>query len=186
MWLVSWIFFTKRQLKIVSSSLYSPAQGIVNPVHNEGEPVTDKPTFHENLAQRDEIKVGSERSFGLVFAVVFVIVGLLPLLNMFDQQGPIRVWALIIAALFAFLALTMPVLLKPLNKLWFRFGLLLHMIVNPLVMGLLFFVVVTPIALVMRAFGKTPLKLEFDNNANSYWIKRSPPGPLAESMKRQF
>ena len=145
-----------------------------------------KQAFHETLNARDEIKVGSERSFGLVFAVVFIIVALFPLFTMSDQQGVLRVWALIVAGFFAVTALTMPRLLGPLNKLWFRFGLLLHKIVNPLVMGLLFFVTVTPIGLLMRALGKTPLKLGFDKSADSYWVARTPPGPTPESMKRQF
>jgi RsiW-degrading membrane proteinase PrsW (M82 family) len=107
--------------------------------------VTDKPTFHENLTGRDDVKVGSERSFGMVFAVVFIVIALLPLFTMSDQEGQMRIWALVVAAFFAGSALTMPRLLAPLNKLWFRFGLLLHKIVNPLVMGLLFYVTVTPI-----------------------------------------
>lgn len=148
--------------------------------------MSDKPTFHEELAQRDDVKVGSERSFGLVFAVVFIIVALLPLLTMSDQEGALRFWALIVAAFFAVTALTMPRILAPLNKLWFRFGQLLHHIVNPLIMGLLFFLTVTPIGLLMRALGKTPLKLSFDKNTDSYWIIRTPHGPAAESMKRQF
>jgi large-conductance mechanosensitive channel len=121
-----------------------------------------------------------------VFAVVFIVVALLPLLTMSDQEGQMRIWALVVAAFFAGSALTMPSVLAPLNKLWFRFGLLLHKIVNPLVMGLLFFVTVTPIGLLMRALGKTPLQLSFDKNADTYWIPRTPPGPAAETMKRQF
>ncbi len=148
--------------------------------------MTDKPTFHENLAGRDDVKVGSERSFGLVFAVVFIIVALWPLFTMSDKEGQLRVWSLVVAAFFLGTSLTMPSLLAPLNKLWFKFGLLLHKIVNPLVMGLLFFVTVTPIGLIMRALGKTPLKLGFDKNADSYWIARTPPGPAPETMKRQF
>lgn len=148
--------------------------------------MAEKPTFHENLSDRDEVKAGSERSFGLVFAVVFIIVALWPLFTKADQEGALRVWALVVAALFGVTALTMPRLLAPLNKLWFAFGLLLHKIVNPLIMGLLFFLTVTPIGLIMRALGKTPLKLGFDKQADSYWIHRDPPGPEAESMTRQF
>ncbi len=146
--------------------------------------MTNKLTFHESLSTRDDVKVGSARSFGLVFATVFIIIALFPLLS--DQQGSLRLWALIVAAFFAITALTMPRLLEPLNKLWFRFGLLLHKIVNPLIMGLLFFVTVTPIGLLMRSLGKTPLRLGFDKSAESYWITRTPPGPAPESMKRQF
>ena len=148
--------------------------------------MTGKQTLHESLNAHDDVKVGSARSFGLVFATVFIIIALLPLLSLSGRQGSLRLWALIVAAFFAVAALTMPRLLEPLNKLWFRFGLLLHKIVNPLVMGLLFFVTVTPIGLLMRSLGKTPLKLGFDKSAKSYWIPRTPPGPEPESMKRQF
>ncbi len=126
--------------------------------------------------------MGSERSFGLVFAVVFALVCLLPLK---DGAEP-RLWAGLVAAAFAVVSLAAPKLLKPLNKIWFLFGLLLHKIVSPLVMGLLFFVTVTPIALIMRALGKDPLKLRRDPAAASYWIARQPPGPEPESMRRQF
>jgi hypothetical protein len=148
--------------------------------------MSNKQALHENITARDDVKVGSELSFGLVFAVVFIIVALLPLLTMSDQPGSLRLWALFVAAFFAITALTMPRLLALPNKLWFRFGLLLHKIVNPLIMGMLFFLTVTPIGLIMRSLGKTPLKLGFDKSAESYWIARTPPGPAPETMKRQF
>ncbi|MDD9928124.1 MAG: SxtJ family membrane protein [Rhodospirillaceae bacterium] len=97
-----------------------------------------------------------------------------------------RWWSLIIAGVFLALAFAAPKLLSPLNRLWMRFGLLLHRIVNPLVMALLFFLVVTPIALLMRLFGKRPLHLETEPDAESYWIPRDPPGPEPETMKQQF
>ncbi|MBC8270273.1 MAG: hypothetical protein H8E36_16155 [Rhodospirillaceae bacterium] len=146
----------------------------------------NKTTLHENLAGRSDVKVGSERSFGLVSSVVFIVISLLPLFTMSDQEGQMRIWALVVAAFFAGIALTVPRLLAPLNKLWFRFGLLLHRIVNPFVMGLLFFLTVTPTGLLMRAMGKTPLQLGFDDKADTYWIPRTPPGPAPETMKRQF
>ena len=146
----------------------------------------NRPSLHENLAEREDVKVGSERGFGLIFAVVFIVISLLPLFTMSDQEGQLRIWALVVAAFFAGAALTMPRLLTPLNKLWFRFGLLLHKIVNPLIMGLLFFVTITPIGLIMRSIGKTPLKLGFDKSVDTYWITRTPPGPAPETMKRQF
>lgn len=146
----------------------------------------NKPTLHEDLSARDDVKAGSERSFGLVFAGVFIIIALWPLLSSFGQSGSVRIWALIVAAFFATCALILPRALAPLNKLWFGFGMLLHKIVNPLVMGLLFFVTVTPIGLLMRALGKTPLELGFDKSAESYWIPRTPPGPAPDTMKRQF
>ena len=143
-------------------------------------------TSHENTHRTNEIKVGSEKSFGLVFAAVFIIIALFPVLGTSDQETSVRLWALIVAALFAVIAMTKPQLLAPLNNLWFRFGLLLHRIVNPLVMGLLFFLTVTPIGLLMRMLGKVPLKLKFEKDADSYWIARNPPGPAPDSMKRQF
>lgn len=129
-----------------------------------------------------QVEMGSDRSFGLVFAAVFAIVALLPLK---DGAEP-RLWAGAVAAAFLAVALVFPKALKPLNKLWFLVGMALHHVVTPLVMGLLFFVTVTPIALLMRAAGKDPLRLARDDAAASYWIVRDPPGPDAESMRRQF
>ena len=137
---------------------------------------------HESFRQRDEVKGSSDRSFGIVFTVVFVIIGLYPLIG---GAGP-RWWALAIAILFLVAAFAHPKILTPLNRLWMRFGLLLHRIVNPLIMALLFFFVVTPIALIMRISGKRPLLLETDPNATSYWIPRDPPGPSPDTMKQQF
>lgn len=144
--------------------------------------------LHENLARDEDVEVGSERSFGLVFAVVFAIIGLWPLTGAFGDEGagPLRLWALGIAAVFVVLAFAAPKALKPLNLIWFKFGMLLHKIVNPLVMGLLFFVTVTPIALIMRIRGKDLLSMKFDPEADSYWIERDPPGPAPETMSKQF
>jgi hypothetical protein len=129
-----------------------------------------------------QVEMGSDRAFGLVFAAVFAIVCLLPL----TSGGEYRPWAGIVAAAFVVVSFTFPRLLKPLNRVWFLFGLLLHKVVSPLVMGLLFFVTVTPIALIMRALGKDPLRLARDDAAASYWIVRQPPGPAPETMRRQF
>lgn len=129
-----------------------------------------------------KVEMGSDRSFGLVFAAVFAIVALLPL----KSGGEPRLWAGAVSGLFLLVALAYPRALKPLNKLWFLVGMALHHVVTPLVMGLLFFVTVTPIALIMRALGKDPLRLKRDDAAASYWILRVPPGPDAESMRRQF
>ncbi len=137
---------------------------------------------HEEFREREAIKGSSDRSFGIVFAVVFSVVAFFPLLGSSEP----RWWALGLASLFLISALAFPRLLAPLNRLWMRFGLLLHRIVNPLVMGMLFFLVVTPIALIMRMAGKRPLDLETEPNAKSYWIHRDPPGPSPETMKQQF
>ena len=137
---------------------------------------------HEDFSRESAVKTSSDRSFGFVFAVVFALIALWPLL---DDAAP-RWWALWVAGGFILLALAAPQLLAPANRLWTRFGLLLGRVVNPLVMGLLFFLVVTPTGLLMRAFGKDPLRLKWDHEAKSYWIERSPPGPAPDGMPRQF
>jgi hypothetical protein len=137
---------------------------------------------HESFARDEDVRASSERGFGLVFAAVFTLAGLLPLW----RAAPPRWWSLAVAAVFAALALLWPHALAPLNYLWFKFGLLLHAVVNPVVMAFLFFTTVTPIALIMRLAGKDPLRLRFDPDAPTYWINREPPGPAPDSMPRQF
>ena len=126
----------------------------------------------------DDIKIGSNRSFGLVFSIVFLIIAIYPLIN---SEG-LRVWSLIIAIIFLVLGLINSKILTPLNKLWFKFGILLGRIVSPIIMGIIFFLVVTPIALIMRIIGKDLLNLKFNKN-KSYWIEKS--GPKSK-MKNQF
>lgn len=126
-----------------------------------------------------EVKMGSERSFGFVFAAVFTIIALWPLIS----GSAVRYWALGIAAVFAVTALAAPRILAPLNKLWFKFGVLLGAIVAPIVMFLLFFLAVTPTAIIMRALGKDLLLQKIDKSAVSYWIEREEP---VGSMKNQF
>ena len=137
---------------------------------------------HERLTGGEAVEGGSERGFGIVFAVLFVAIGLFPLLG----GGPPRGWAFGVAGAFLAVALVRPALLAPLNRIWFKFGLLLQRVVNPLVMAVIYFAVVTPTGLVMRALGKDPLHLRYDPDARSYWIPRDPPGPERESMKNQF
>jgi len=137
---------------------------------------------HEDLLRTHIVVDGSDRSFGLVFTLVFSIVGLLPLTG----GAPIRVWALVIAGLFFAAALLLPGLLNPLNRLWLRFGLLLNRVVSPVVLGLLFYLVFTPIGFLMRMLGKDPLGMRPDPRAESYWISREPPGPDPRTMPKQF
>ena len=125
-----------------------------------------------------DIKIGSNRSFGLVFFVVFLLISIYPFL----KDGNIRIWSLIISFTFLFLGLLNSNLLSPLNKLWFKFGLLLGKIISPIIMGIIFFLVVTPIAIIMRLFKKDLLNLKFKKN-NTYWIDKS--GPKSK-MKNQF
>ena len=115
----------------------------------------------------NELKIGSNRSFGIVFFVVFLIIALWPLLN----SENVRTWSLVISMIFFFLGIFNSKLLTPLNKLWMKFGLLLGKIVSPVVMTIIFFGVVTPTGLIMRIFGKDILKLNKNNN-DSYWENR--------------
>jgi len=139
-------------------------------------------TVHETARHDVAAKPSSDRSFGLVFAAVFAIVAAWPLTHGADPR-----WgALAVAAAFLVVALTVPKALHPLNRVWTAFGLLLHKIVSPVIMGAIFFLTVTPIALLMRLLGKTPLQLRFEPNATSYWIVRAPPGPSGATMKNQF
>jgi hypothetical protein len=137
---------------------------------------------HETLKSNRKVELGSNRNFGLVFAGVFAVLAVWPLIR---HGEAVRWWALAPAAVFVGLALYADHLLAPLNKLWFRFGLLLHSIVSPLVMGALFYGAVTPVALVLRLMGKDILRLK-PSDAESYWIERTPPGPAKNSMGQQF
>jgi hypothetical protein len=137
---------------------------------------------HERLDREESVQGSSNRSLGIVFAAVFTVVALAPLFS----TGKWRPWALIVAALFAVAALAFPSVLAPLNRVWLKLGLLLHRIVSPIVLGIMFFLVITPMGLLMRALGKDPLRLRLDAAVGSYWIPRTPPGPPAESLKDQF
>lgn len=144
--------------------------------------MAEKPGLHEDYGRAHEVKMGSERAFGVVFAAVFALIGLWPLI----AGAPVRLWSLGIAAAFIAVALAKPGVLRPVNRLWFGFGLLLNRVVNPVVMALLFYLTVTPIGLLMRALGKDPLRLKIARDADTYWIKREPPGPRPETMRQQF
>ncbi len=134
----------------------------------------------DSHAGHTTVTVGSERAFGGVFTLVFLLVGLWPLTG----GGDVRGWALAVAGAFLAATLIRPSLLAPFNRLWFRFGMLLHRIVSPLVMGLLFFVTVTPTALVFRLLGKDLLKLRPDSTATTYWVQRD--ADRTGTMTNQF
>ena len=121
----------------------------------------------------------SEKSFGVVFSIVFLIVALYPLIN-FES---LRIWALVVSIIFFLLAFLAPKILVLPNKLWFKFGLLIGSIVAPIVMAFVYFVTVLPTGLIMRLLGKDLLKQKLDKNAKSYWIERKQP---MGSMKNQF
>ena len=137
---------------------------------------------HERLTEDHPITGSSDRSFGVVVTVVLTVVGVFPLLN----GEPPRWWSLAVAGVMLVVTLVRAELLAPFNRVWFRFGLFLHRIVNPVIMAVIYFAVVTPTGLIMRAVGKDPLRLRRDPNAESYWIHRTPPGPEPESMTNQF
>ena len=133
----------------------------------------------KKMLHRSKIKISSNRSFGLVFFFVFFIVSFWPLIN----EGQIRIWSIAIAIVFLFLALMNSRLLTPLNRLWFKFGMLLGAIISPIVMGIVFFLVVTPIGFFMRIIGKDLLRIKYDKKSKSYWIKRD---KHTGTMKKQF
>jgi len=144
--------------------------------------MADSQQFHESFQREEDVKSSSNRTFGLVFFVVFAIVSVWPVLF----GNPLRWWSTPIAAAFLAVAFIVPGWLAPLNRLWTKLGLLMHKVVNPVIMGLLFFVAITPMALVLRLLGKDLLRLKRDPQATTYWIDRTPPGPSADSMRRQF
>ncbi|MEK9568201.1 MAG: SxtJ family membrane protein [Paracoccaceae bacterium] len=141
--------------------------------------------LHENFDHDDKVVVGSDKSFCLVFACFFAIISGFNL----GFGSSINNWTYFlcgVTVVFLTVAFTIPQIARPLNILWFRFGLLLHKIVSPVIMGLMFFLTVTPIGLIMRLFGKRPLNLKFEPNAKSYWIHRNPSSLKAGSFKNQF
>ena len=125
-----------------------------------------------------DIKIGSNRSFGIVFFVVFLLIGLWPIL----KGNEIRIWSIVISLIFLILGILNSKILTPFNKVWFRFGILLGNFISPIIMGIVFFLVVTPIGLLMRVLNKDLLNLKF-SKTNSYWIKKS---EQKSKMKNQF
>ena len=126
----------------------------------------------------NKIKLGSNRSFGIVFFIVFLIIAIYPLLN----DNSIRLWSLIIGIIFLILGIINSKVLTPFNILWMKFGLLLGKIVSPIIMGFVFFGVVTPISILMKLFGKDSLNLK-RNKKQTYWLKKE---EIKSSMKNQF
>jgi len=131
------------------------------------------------MASKSKIKISSNRSFGLVFFVVFLIIALWPL----KSGEEFRLWSLVLSIIFFILGILNSQLLTPLNKLWFKFGMFLGSIVSPIVMGIVYFIVVTPIGIFMRLLGKDLLKTSKAKNASTYWIKRI---EKQSTMKKQF
>ena len=125
-----------------------------------------------------DVKIGSNRSFGIVFSIVFLLISIYPLIN----NDNVRIWSLVISLIFLVLGILNSNILSPLNKLWFKFGIFLGKIISPIIMGIIFFLVVTPIGLIMRLIGKDVLNLKYSDN-KSYWIEKT--GPKSK-MKNQF
>ena len=128
--------------------------------------------------KNSNIKIGTNKSFGIVFFIFFLIVSIFPIF----KEGDIRIWSFIIAIIFLVLGLMNSKILTPLNKIWFKFGILLGSFVSPIVMGIVFFVIVTPTSIIMRVLGKNLLNLKKDNK-KTYWVERS---KVQSKMKNQF
>ena len=126
----------------------------------------------------DKTKISSNRSFGIVFFVVFLLIAFYPIIN----SGELKIWSLVISFSFLILGIFNSKILTPLNKLWFKFGIFLGIIISPIIMCIIFFLVVTPIGIIMRFLGKDVLNLKY-NDDKSYWIKKT--GPKSK-MKNQF
>ena len=125
-----------------------------------------------------DIKIGSNRNFGVVFFVVFLLIGLWPIL----KGNEIRIWSIVISLIFLILGILYSKILTPFNKVWFRFGIFLGNFISPIIMGIVFFLVVTPTGLIMKLFRKDLINLR-KNNSSTYWIEKK---DIKSSMKNQF
>lgn len=137
---------------------------------------------HENVARDDAAKPSGLRAFGAVFVVAFALVGLWPLW----RHGDVRPWALVVAALLLAVTLVAPALLALPNRLWMRLGALLHRLVSPVVLAVMFYGVVTPIGMLKRATSRGDFTWRRGGGADTYWKRRDPPGPKPDSLTHQF
>jgi hypothetical protein len=144
--------------------------------------MSDHQTEQSSQAADTEPKQLSNRVFGLIFAGIFIVIAAFPLIS----GGGFRQWALIVAAIFAVPALLFPVVLTPLNNLWVKFGLMMHTIINPILMGIVFFIAVLPTGLIIKLLGKDPMQRKFDASKPSYWIDREKDSLSKESFTNQF
>lgn len=138
--------------------------------------------FHEELTREGTVSRTSDRRFGVLFAILFALIGLAPLW----RHGQVRWWSLAVSGLFCLATLVAPRLLAPLNYAWFRFGLILHRIVSPLMMAVIFYGLITPVGLLQRLAGKDPLRLKSDPASSSYWIPREPRDPAPDGFPRMY
>lgn len=137
---------------------------------------------HEDFGRKAESQGSSDRAFGLVISAACAVIGLWPL----RTAQPLRVWAVLASAGLLAVSLVSPVLLRPFNQLWTKIGFLLNKLVSPVITALLFYLVFTPAAVLLRLSGKDPLRLRMDENARTYWIPREPRGPAPETMSNPF
>ena len=138
--------------------------------------------MHEDLDRAEEVKLSSDRSFGIVFLLVFLAMEIWMVLGSHPEG-----WLFLAGSVILFVVtLARPSILSPLNRAWFKFGLLLGQVVNPLILGVVFFLVITPIAVIRRLLGKDSLRLKSKPSLESYWIDRNPIGPKPSSMTKQF
>ena len=137
---------------------------------------------YEDFHRDENVNPSSNRTFGMVLAAFFALIGVLPLL----RGHPLRVWALPLSGIFLLAALVAPAALAPLNRVWTALGALLHKITNPIILGVFFYLVFTPFGSLLRLFGKDFLRLKWVPDTESYWILRQPPGPPPESIANQF
>ena len=144
--------------------------------------MTDNQNSQGPQAKHEAPKQLSNRAFGLIFAGIFIVIAAFPLIS----GGGFRQWALITSAVFALPALILPVILTPLNNLWVKFGLMMHTIINPILMGLVFFIAVLPTGLIMKLLGKDPMHRKFDASKDSYWIERDQDSLPKDSFTNQF
>lgn len=144
--------------------------------------MADKGSHHEKVQRHEVVQAGSDRSFGLVIGSVVAVIAAWPIMR---GQTP-HWWGLGGATVLLVAALAWPGVLRPLNRLWFNFGELLHRIVTPVILGVVYLTTIIPVGLVMRMLGKDPLQRSFEPDRESYWIDRDPPGPGPESLPRQF
>ena len=137
---------------------------------------------HESFEREPAQRGSSNRSFGLVFALVFALIGVWPMLH----KRPLRMWSLGAGALFLAAALAAPGILSPLNRVWTQLGRLLSKVTNPVITGVMFYVIFTPLGAILKMMGKDPMRLRYDPALSSYWIRRDPAALAAESMRNQF
>jgi len=139
-------------------------------------------SINESAVSYRRTAKSSNRSFGFIIAIFFAVVAVSPLLH----GGHLRVWAIALGVLLVLCAILRPNLLAPFNRVWQRIGLAMHAVVNPIVMGLVFYGAIVPVGIILKLRGKDLLRLKWAPDHKSYWLERAPPGPASASMSKQF